>query len=76
MDAGELDPWAFPMVLTDMVAEIVGSHPDPAERANRAAWFGEELNRAVDRYASAYETLANRAEVVPFPQRQRGSEGY
>jgi hypothetical protein len=74
MEAGELDPWGFPTILTDVVAEIVASHPDHTERARRAAWFGEELTRAVDRYAADYETTPNGAEVLPF-SRSEAMEG-
>jgi hypothetical protein len=64
--AGELDPWAFPATLTEIVAEIVGGHPDIEERARRAEWFCNQLLGLVEQHAPAERPMPIDAEILPF----------
>jgi hypothetical protein len=66
--AGELDPWAFPSTLTEIVAEIVGGHPDIEERARRAEWFCNQLLGLVEQHVPKELPLPppTEAEILPF----------
>lgn len=69
IDAGELDPWAVPALLTELVADIVGAHEDADERTRRAEWFALQLLDAVVR---DNPTERMDAEILPFrPSRRR-----
>ena len=69
IDAGELDPWAVPTLLTELVADIVGAHEDVAERTRRAEWFALQLLDAVVRENPAEQ---RNAEILPFRPVRRG----
>ena len=64
--SGELDPWAFPTTLTQIVAEIVGGHPDIEERARRAEWFCNQLLGLVEHNALPELPPPAEAEILPF----------
>jgi len=68
VEAGELDPWAFPTTLTEIVAEIVGSDPDIEERARRAEWFCNQLLGRVEQHApkEPVKAPAYDADIIPF----------
>ncbi|HEV2675435.1 MAG TPA: hypothetical protein VGV37_12905 [Aliidongia sp.] len=66
IEAGELDPWAFPTALTEIVAEIVGQHPDIEERARRAEWFCNQLLGLVEHAVPKELPPSTDADILPF----------
>ncbi|WP_189050131.1 hypothetical protein [Aliidongia dinghuensis] len=76
IEAGELDPWAFPATLTAIVAEIVGGHPDIEERARRAEWFCNQLLGLVEQHApkeraQTIDDTTSHAVILPFRTNRR-----
>ena len=72
MDAGSLDPWEVPTLLTEIVADIVASHPDINERARRAEWFAHQLLEAVELPYPANESEQSSGDILPFRPALRG----
>jgi len=66
IDAGAMGPWTFPSILTEIVAEIVASHPDQEERARRAEWFCQQLLASVERRAAEETDAVAEAKILPF----------